>query len=292
VIKLLRGLTIAIAAVTILAFVGFKLGGVAPGAAALTAALGSCSYHQIREASEIGPMSAKIQAGMHKVREDGKYQLWSTAQGDFWYLGAPSTQDAFVLAEEQFDIYQTTRIKPGAIVLDCGANYGTFTRRALLRGAAKVVAIEINPELADAMRRTFAKEIAEGRVVVYNKGVWDQDAELELRGDSVVLARDGPPVRVPVTTIDHIVAELHLPSVDFIKMDIEGAEKNALQGGKGTLARFAPTMALSTEHLPDDAQRIPALVSELVPTRYQVEWGYCNYDKPFHAAPNVIQFSK
>ena len=209
--------------------------------------------------------------GSHKLREDGIYQLWSTPQGEFWYPGPLGSLDAFVLAEEQFDIYRTYRIKPGAVVLDCGANVGTFTRRALNRGAAKVVAIEINPESAEAMRRTFAKEIGEGRVVVYPKGVWDQETSLDLRADSVVLPRNGSSRRLPVTTIDQIVAELHLPSVDFIKMDIEGAEKNALRGAKATLAKFSPTMAISAEHLPDDAERIPALVSELVPGRYPDE---------------------
>jgi FkbM family methyltransferase len=302
-IKLVRGLTIAVVALmiaavalTVLGLVGLRVPAFSFVTTAVTAAHGGCSYSQIREGErvsrEFGPMRAKMLAGMRKVREDGKYQLWSTPQGEFWYRGAPSELDAFVLTEEEFDIYRTTRIKPGAIVLDCGANYGTFTRRALLRGAARVVAIEINPEVADAMRRTFAKEISEGRVVVYTKGVWDRDTDLELRGDSVVIAREGPPVRVPVTTIDRIVSELQLPSVDFIKMDIEGAEKNALRGGKATLAKYVPEMALSSEHLPDDMERIPALVSELVPARYRVDYNYCLYDKPFHAAPNVIQFSK
>lgn len=293
-IKLVRALTVAIAVVTVVVYTFLVRS--SPGVAAVTAALGGCSYQEIREGlrreQAFPPMRQKMWEQMHKVREDGKYQLWSTTQGDFWYPGTPSQQDAFVLAEEEFDIYQTDRIKPGAIVLDCGANVGTFTRRALLRGAGKVVAIEINPELMEAMRRTFAKEIEQGRVVVYGKGVWDRDAELILRGDSVVIPHAAPPVLVQVTTIDHIVEELHLPTVDFIKMDIEGAEKNALRGAKATLARFAPAMALSSEHLPDDAQAIPALVSELAPAHYRVDWGYCYYDGPFHASPNVIQFSK
>jgi FkbM family methyltransferase len=177
-------------------------------------------------------------------------------------------------------------------VLDCGANLGTFTLRALNRGAGKVVAIEINPDYAEALRRTFAKEVAEGRVVVYAKGVWDKDTQLELRGDSVVLAGHGEPVRLPLTTIDHIVAELQPPSVDFIKMDIEGAEKNAFKGGQATLAKFSPTMAISAEHLPDDMVRIPELVSELVPGRLHMEFGFCEIDRAFHAAPNVLHFSK
>jgi FkbM family methyltransferase len=295
-LRLIRFLTILIAVCTLLGLIVVEVLGSQIGRDAATSVLGSCSFAQIREgervAREFGPMRAKMRQAMRKVREDGKYQLWSTSQGQFWYPGTPSELDAFVLAEEEFDIYRTARIQPGSVVLDCGANVGTFTRRALNRGAGKVVAIEIIPEFAEGLRRTFANEIREGRVIVYSKGVWDKETELDLRGDSVVLPRDAAPTRLPVTTIDHIVSELQLPSVDFIKMDIEGAEKNALRGGQATLAKYAPTMALSSEHLPDDMERIPALVNELVPSRYRVDYNYCLYDRPFHAAPNVIQFSK
>ena len=197
-----------------------------------------------------------------------------------------------MLAEEEVDLYRTARITPGSIVLDCGANYGTFTRRALERGAIKVVAIEIDPREQTALRRTFADEIRQGKVIVYGKGVWDRATELDLRGDSVVLPRRDAPVRLPVTTIDQIVSELQLPSVDFIKMDIEGAEKNALRGAGMTLTRFSPFLAISSEHLPDDKDTIPALVNNLVPRRYRMEYGYCFYIGPFHPYPNVLHFSK
>lgn len=254
----------------------------------------TCSPEQIVEDERVGQQSIQIRAAMwqrmQKVREDGELQLWKTPQGEFWYVGAPTELDVFVLAEEEIDLYRATRILPGSIVLDCGANYGTFTRRALKQGAAKVVAIEIKPEEQAALRRTFAKEILEGRVIIYGKGVWDKNAELELRGDSVVLPRAGAPTRLPVTTIDQIVSELELSSVDFIKMDIEGAEKNALRGAQATLAKFSPLMAISSEHLPDDMQSIPALVDTLVPARYRVEFGRCYYAKPYYAPPNVLHF--
>ena len=101
--------------------------------------------------------------------------------GVFGILGLYTDSTPFVLAEEEFDIYRTYRIKPGAVVLDCGANVGTFTRRALNRGAAKVIAIEINPESVEGLRHSFAKEVGEGRVVVYPKGVWNKEAELDLQ---------------------------------------------------------------------------------------------------------------
>jgi hypothetical protein len=84
--------------------------------------------------------------------------------------------------------------------------------------------------------------------------------------NSLVLPADaGASVRVPLTTIDNIVAELKLARVDFIKMDIEGAEKQAISGGKNTIQRFRPRMSLSTEHLPDDFTAIPAVVNSIAP---------------------------
>ena len=75
-------------------------------------------------------------------------------------------------------------------------------------------------------------------------------------------------------------------------MDIEGAEKNALRGAQMTLVKYSPTMAISAEHLPDDMVSIPALVSELVPGRFRMEFGFCEFNGPFHASPNVLHFSK
>jgi FkbM family methyltransferase len=295
--KFIRLLTITIAITTVCGLLALKILSSPYMRARATAILArgkTCSPEQIVEDERVGQQSIQIRAAMWQrmraVREDGELQLWKTPQGEFWYVGAPTELDVFVLAEEEIDLYRATRIVPGSIVLDCGANYGTFTRRALKQGAAKVVAIEINPEEQAALRRTFAKEILEGRVVIYGKGVWDKDAELDLRGDSVVLPRAETPTRLPVTTIDQIVSELQLSSVDFIKMDIEGAEKNALRGAQATLARFSPLMAISSEHLPDDMQSIPALVNTLVPGRYRVEFGRCYYVKPYYAPPNVLHF--
>lgn len=59
--------------------------------------------------------------------------------------------------------------------MHAGANVGVFTRKALWAGASKVIAIEAGPENLECLRRTFAAEIADGRVVLYSKGIWDKD---------------------------------------------------------------------------------------------------------------------
>jgi FkbM family methyltransferase len=173
-------------------------------------------------------------------------------------------------------------MKPGDVVLDCGANVGVYTRHAVDRGAKLVVAIEMAPESLECLRRNFTKEVADGRVLIYPKGVWNQDAELELSvgpdrastASSVALDRGAKGHKVPLTTIDKLVLELNLPSVDFIKMDIEGAEMQALEGARETVHRFHPRMAISTEHRPTDPDRIPELIRTLWP-EYTSQCGQC-----------------
>lgn len=181
----------------------------------------------------------------------------------------------FVLAEQLVHVYGDGeyRVRKGDVVLDCGANTGTFVHEALSAGAAKVVAIEPSLGNVAALQRTYAKEIAEGRVVIYPKGVWDKDDVLELNVfdnsalDSFVMdARHEVPgqkpskVRLPLTTIDKLVAELNLHRVDYIKMDIEGAERRAIAGGQETIRKFRPRMSIATENLEDDYLKVPEAV--------------------------------
>src|SRR5262245_28269541 len=219
------------------------------------------------------------------VREDAGLELWDTPKGQFWIPKGNRFVLPFNLAEMELKIYGSGEhfVHPGDIVLDCGASDGDFTREALAAGASKVVAIEVAPASAECIRRNLSPEIAAGRVVVYTKGVWDKDDVLTLNVDptnfaasSVVLrpATSRPSIQVPLTTLDQIVAELGLPRVDFIKMDIEGAEVRALHGARQTLAKFRPRMAITAEHQPNDEVDIPAAVRAARPD-YKMSCGPC-----------------
>lgn len=248
---------------------------------------------QIRYSNEILRSSKVVEkdpAGYHLV--DTHYGRWWIPEGNDYVL-------PFTLAEQVREVYGTGEyaVRSGDIVLDCGANIGDWTRVALDHGAKLVVGFEPGPENLECYRRNFKDEIAAGRVVVVPKGVWDRDDILLLKrdphnsaADSFVMLSDGTPgVKAPLTTIDKAVAELKLAHVDYIKMDIEGAEARALAGARDTLAKYHPQLSIAAEHMPGDEVRIPQVVKSLWPG-YRFRCGPCLETKNAHIRADVLYF--
>lgn len=228
--------------------------------------------------------------GSRLLQREAGMEQWQTPRGLFWIPAASLGALTWDLAEQDRDIYghAPESVRQGDVVLDCGANVGLFTRKALAAGASLVVAIEPGPENVECLRRNFAREIDAGKVRVFPKGVWSSVTELSLNvdpknsaADSFVVTLSGSKtLKIPVTTIDNLVAELNLERVDFVKMDIEGSERQALQGARRTIAAHRPRMALSAYHLIGDDEAIPAIVRS-IRTDYQLQ---CNC----HEAENQV----
>lgn len=234
------------------------------------------------------------------VEQDPKgYELWQTPKGRYWIPSGSRYVLPFNLAEQERKIYGTGDFGPhaGDITLDCGANVGVTVHEELAAGARTVVAIEPAPENLECLRRNYAPEIQSGRVIVVPKGVWDREDFLTLRvdpknsaADSFVIRREGAVdvERVPLTTIDQLVAELKLPRVDYIKLDIEGAEPKALVGARETLAKYKPRISIASYHQPDHPRVIPELI-RAARRDYEMRCGPCA--EAGHALrPDVLYF--
>ena len=199
---------------------------------------------QIRYSGDI------LRASKVVEKDPAGYHLVETPHGRWWIPEGNDYVLPYNLAEQAREVYGTGEyaVRSGDIVLDCGANVGDWTRVALDHGAKLVVGFEPGPENLEAFRRNFKDEIAAGRVVVVAKGVWDKDDILLLKrdphnsaADSFIMLDDGTPgVKAALTTIDEAVAELKLERVDYIKMDIEGAEARALSRRARYNCKFPP----------------------------------------------------
>ncbi len=210
----------------------------------------------------------------------------------------------WVLTELEAGVYSTgdVTVRSGDTVVDCGANIGLFAREALRAGAKVVVAVEPSPANVECLKRNLRAEIAAGRVVLKESGLWDSTTSLPFTisdrsslANSFVIEPGAAPngTLTPVTTLDQIVEDLGLVRVDFIKMDIEGAEQRALQGGSKTLTQYRPKMAIGVEHefptILDNARAVRDLVLKINP-EYKSRCGLCIEGSDRAIAPQVLWF--
>jgi FkbM family methyltransferase len=139
----------------------------------------------------------------------------------------------------------------GQAVMDVGANLGFYSvELANVVHGGRLIAVEAIPEHAASVRRNAALN-GFGHIEVVQAAVGAQAGgfvrlELPKNGNSGMYSvasnsHDGG-IEAPLTTIDDIVKQCRLDSLDFIKMDIEGSELAALQGAEDTLRRFNPTI--------------------------------------------------
>jgi FkbM family methyltransferase len=66
-----------------------------------------------------------------------------------------------------------------------------------------------------------------------------------------------------IETIDALVAEGGIDRVDFLKVDVEGADLGVLEGAAETIRAHRPRLAIACYHKPDDLVRIPDLLASL-----------------------------
>jgi hypothetical protein len=107
-------------------------------------------------------------------------------------------------------------------------------------------------------------------------GLGESECELDIYinsensgGNTTIQRGSGASERIKITTLDSFVESNGLARIDFIKADIEGAERDMLKGATRVLHDFAPKLAICTYHLPDDPVVLEGIIKESNPD-YQV----------------------
>lgn len=102
---------------------------------------------------------------------------------------------------------------------------------------------------------------------IIQKGVWSSDGEYSFileygTGAEGARIMDTGDTMAQTTTIDKVIGD---ERVTFIKMDVEGAELEALKGAKNTILRNNPKLAICIYHKPEDIIEIPLFIYDLAP---------------------------
>tara|TARA_B100000315_G_scaffold79945_1_gene73244 strand:- start:87 stop:923 length:837 start_codon:yes stop_codon:yes gene_type:complete len=137
-------------------------------------------------------------------------------------------------------------IRPGTIVIDVGANIGTFTRSLLSKVGTNGMVVAVEPESRNIknLQQSFSKELESGQLKLFDCAVTDKQGDCYLHIDPCnpgghTLASRGIPIKG--ITIDQIVSDVGLIPT-FIKIDVEGYEPKIIFGAKGTINKFHPVI--------------------------------------------------
>jgi FkbM family methyltransferase len=160
------------------------------------------------------------------------------------------------------DIVNLTRdesfVDVGAFTGDTVLDFVTRTSGQFER----VYAFEMDSANFSALSATVAALPQRERIHPFNIGLWDEDAEILYSPDDSS-SRIGAGTAVGrVRPLDDV---LNGDRVTFVKMDVEGAEPQALRGAAATIAACRPTMAVCVYHDLRHLWEIPQYLKGLVP---------------------------
>jgi FkbM family methyltransferase len=177
--------------------------------------------------------------------------------------------------------HPVVRARPGDTVIDAGAYWGDSARRFAwqLRGRGSIVALEPSPK----NYRRLVRQRLPGLIPLC-LGAWNANEVLRFseKGGSSQITDQGDST-IHVAPIDWIVRELDLQRVDLLKLDVEGAEREALAGASETLQRFRPKVQLSIYHRRQDIYELPQLLSSTLDDyRY-----YVGHHGPYHTETDL-----
>ena len=174
----------------------------------------------------------------------------------------------FVL--EQYAYKDFLSAEKNDIVIDCGGAIGDTALYFTSKGAEKVYIFEFIKSNIDLIKKQIENNPhLKDNVVIVEKPVWNKsDTELsyvDKGNSSKVAGKDIYPNKIRTLSIDDLVKANNIEKIDFIKMDIEGAELQGLKGAEEVIRKFKPKLAISVYHKDDDLIKIPEYIKQLNP---------------------------
>lgn len=162
------------------------------------------------------------------------------------------------------------------IVVDAGLFDSVVLRRfALAVPAGHVYGFEPEPNNYRFVEETLERYGDPGNVTLVRKGLFSRKGGMFIsdEGSSGNLSDESSKGSAcEVVDLDSFVAENAIPKVNLVKMDIEGAELEALRGARTTISKFTPKLHICAYHRTGDLLAIPEFLEDVAKDRYDLHF--------------------
>lgn len=175
--------------------------------------------------------------------------------------------------------------KPGAVIIDIGAHIGLFSVIAaqVTGKTGKVYAFEPAPSTFALLQKTVVINHEEQVIESFQQAVGAETGKITFfvsdgqadNSNSLVNYKDDrlmQGIDVAVTSIDNFVKEKNISKLDFIKIDVEGAEYDTLRGAAETLKKLKPfcIVAIHPEPIAAKGDKLDAIYDFINSCNYRI----------------------
>lgn len=197
-------------------------------------------------------------------------------------------QNGFLLGfsgQQYFDVFSPQNDE---VFIDAGCWDGATTKEFVQWSRGKyehIYAFEPDLTCWSRCESTFEENNIH-RVSFIKEGLWKKKGILYFtgvgRGSSQIHEQKVSENQVDVTSIDEVLCG---KKVTFIKMDVEGSEMEALMGGKESIQKYKPKLAICVYHKSEDLWKLAEYVLELNKDYklYMRHYSTCNYETVLYA---------
>lgn len=151
--------------------------------------------------------------------------------------------------------------------IDAGAYNGDTVRKFILDCKNAKSAIALEPDRRNWKKLCeYARHEQKIKVFPFNRGAWNKYEKMEFSVCGNRNSATGKQKRVKTEEVEMWpidIMECH--NIDYIKYDVEGAEKEAILGSIKTIRANSPDLLISIYHRSEDLFVLPLLVNELFP---------------------------
>ena len=176
----------------------------------------------------------------------------------------------YIFGLKQYNIKNIFEVKNDAVVFDIGAFKGDtayfFSKKC--SNKARIYAFEPDENNYKVLLKIKEKYKLNN---VITKNILLSNAEKEI--DFISMIENTPTIKKNAITIDKFVEENNIEKIDYIKMDVEGAERNILEGSIKTIKKFKPFLAIAIYHggklFMEDFYNIPIFIKNVINEDYE-----------------------
>ena len=170
----------------------------------------------------------------------------------------------YIFGLEQYNIKDIFEVSDDSVVFDVGAWKGDtayfFSKKC--SDKAKIYAFEPDKNAYDTLK--MIKEKYKLNNVILENVLFSNKNEVI---DFVSMTPNTPTVQMNAITVDTFVEENNIERIDYLKMDVEGAEMHILEGSINTIKKFRPYLAIAIYHggelFMEDFYKVPIFIKDI-----------------------------